>query len=918
MHKVDVLLRTKLRLPFTHSELVPRLRLQARLALGLRGPLTLVTAPAGFGKTTLVASCIATCGMPVAWLSLDKDDNQVERFLSYLVAAVQEADPTIGGEAAQLMTGMQQAQPEAVLTSLINDMDTTGREIVLALDDYQFIHSQVVHEVVAFLLGHGPNTLHMVIATRSDPPLPLARLRARGQTVELRAADLSFNEPEATQFLNDVMGLHLDAASVAALAERTEGWIAGLQMAALSMRDREDVIGFIEGFSGTNRYILDYLLEEVLSSQPLEMQCFLLCTSVLERLTAPLCEAVLEVERLEGWSIDPLPAAFQTADLLNCQPILEYLERANLFLVPLDDERRWYRYHHLFADLLRARLEQIYPGLAPRLHARAAAWHEQNGSLLEAIQHASLASDDAMVERLIQQNYLEMMNRGEMSWIRSWTSNLSQERLYRRPWLCLYEAMNRSWFGQLEEASLLLDEAEKRIQAEGPASGAQSMLGYHAYVKSRLTAMQGDTRRAIELCQIARANVPADSLDLQIDFSITLGYEYFLHGNFTHAGRILNEMIQSGSTARAVNNPVAAYCLLARSQAYQGRLRQADDLLEKAAQLIRQAGGQNLGAVGLLEVERAALLYEWDDLEAALAHLKRGLDYLPWWGKADDFCLAYLTLRRIMLARGDPTAAAEAVAKAGQLVQTCGVFSEARNAVEAAQVRSWLAEGDWPAIDRWTAGLAERFRSHAPFQFEDELARITLARVYKAQHRPAEALRLLSSLEETARAGGRQGRQLEIMLLQALTLHIAGEPAQALETLAKSLALAAPEGYTRIFVDEGEPMRRLLAQVLAQDGDGPLRDYIDRLLSHFDPEPQGISAAPGKAAPAGGLIEPLTTREVEILQHIALGRTNQEIARQLIVSPGTVKAHTASIYRKLDVANRTEAAARARQLGLLP
>jgi len=924
MQKADTLIRTKLRLPFTRSELVPRPRLQARIAQGLRGPLTLVIAPAGFGKTTLVASCIAACEMPVAWLSLDKDDNQVERFLSYLVAALHEADPALGGEAARLLSAARQAPPEVILTSLINNLDAAGREIVLVLDDYQFIVSQAVHEAVAFLLEHCPNTFHLVIASRSDPPLPLARLRARGQTVELRAADLSFSRAEAAEYLNDLMGLGLDTQAVAALEERTEGWIAGLQMASIAMqshfslRDQKDYRAFIESFSGTNRYILDYLLEEVLASQPPEIQCFLLCTSILERLTAPLCEAVLAAEKLEGWVVGRLSATFQPASLLNSQPILEHLERANLFLVPLDDQRRWYRYHHLFADLLRARLEQIYPGLAPQLHARAAAWHEQNGSILEAIKHAALASDDEMVERLIQQNYLEMMNRGEMSWIRSWTGNLSQERLYRRPWLCLYEAMNRSWFGRLEEAGLLLDEAEKRIQAQGTASGAQSMLGYHAYVKSRVTAMQGDTRRAIELCQIARANVPADSLDLQIDFSITLGYEYFLYGDFTHAGRILNEMIQSSSTARAVNNPVAAYCLLARSQVYQGRLRQADALLEKAAQLIRQAGGQNLGAVGLLEAERAALLYEWDDLEAALAHLKRGLDCLPWWGKTDDFCLAYLTLRRIELACGDRTAAAEAVAKAGQLVQTCGVFSEARNAVEAAQVRSWLAEGDWPAIDRWTAGLAERFRSHAPFQFEDELARITLARVYMAQHRPAEALRLLSSLEETARSDGRQGRQIEIMLLQALTLHIAGEPAQALETLAKSLALAAPEGYTRIFVDEGEPMRRLLAQVLAQDGAGPLRDYIDRLLSHFDPEPQGISAASGKAAPTGGLVEPLTAREVEIIRHIALGRTNQEIARQLVVAPGTVKAHTASIYRKLDVANRTEAVARARQLGLLP
>ncbi len=293
MQKTDLLIRTKLRLPFTRPALVSRPRLQEQIAQGLCGPLTLITAPAGFGKTTLVASCIAGCGMPVAWLSLDKDDNQAGRFLTYLIAALQAADHRIGSEAAQLMAGIQPALPEAVLTSLINDLDSANTEIALVLDDYQFISSQAVHEAVAFLLEHCPNTFHLVIATRSDPPLPLARLRARGQTVELRAADLRFTEPEAAQFLNDVMGLRLDAGSVAVLEERTEGWIAGLQMAALSMRDRKDVLGFIEGFSGTNRYILDYLLEEVLASQPPEIQHFLLYTSILERLTAPLCDALL-------------------------------------------------------------------------------------------------------------------------------------------------------------------------------------------------------------------------------------------------------------------------------------------------------------------------------------------------------------------------------------------------------------------------------------------------------------------------------------------------------------------------------------------------------------------------------------------------------------------------------------------------
>jgi len=401
MQQADTLIRTKLHLPFTRPELVSRPRLQQQIAQGLRGPLTLITAPAGFGKTTLVASCIAGPGMPIAWLSLDKDDNQAGRFLSYLIAALQEADHTIGSEAARLLAASQQAPTETILTNLINDLDNPHKEIVLVLDDYQFIHSQAVHEEVTFLLEHCPKTFHLVIAARSDPPLPLARLRARDQLVELRATELRFTDPEAAHFLNDVMGLHLDAGAVAALAERTEGWIAGLQMAALSMRDRADKLGFIEGFSGTNRYILDYLLEEVLASQSPEIQHFLLVTSILERLTAPLCDQV--VETFERSNVNTFKRSNE---------ILEYLERSNLFLVPLDDERIWYRYHHLFADLLRAQLQKSTGDQeVTQYHLRASEWYEQSGSVLDAIYHASLASDIERIERLIEQNYVKMSNR---------------------------------------------------------------------------------------------------------------------------------------------------------------------------------------------------------------------------------------------------------------------------------------------------------------------------------------------------------------------------------------------------------------------------------------------------------------------------------------------------------------------------
>ena len=379
MQNTDSLIRTKIRLPFTRQRLVSRSRLQEQVMQGLYGPLTLITAPAGFGKTTLVASCIAGCGIPAAWLSLDKNDNQSGRFLTYLIAALQAADSRIGSEAAQLMAGIQQAPSEAVLTSLINDLDRANNEIVLVLDDYHLISSPLVHEGVAFLLEHSPISFHLVISTRSDPPLPLSRLRARGQTVELRAADLRFTEPEAAQFLNEVMHLNLDTSVVTVLEGRTEGWIAGLQMAALTMRDRQDVFDFIEGFSGTNRYILDYLMEEVLASQPPEIQHFLLYTSVLERLTAPLCDALLAID--EGFEHDAEDESSHSGLISSRQSatVLKYLDRENLFLVSLDDERTWYRYHHLFSDLLKVRLQQSQANLVPCLHIQASAWLEHNG-----------------------------------------------------------------------------------------------------------------------------------------------------------------------------------------------------------------------------------------------------------------------------------------------------------------------------------------------------------------------------------------------------------------------------------------------------------------------------------------------------------------------------------------------------------
>jgi len=913
------IIKTKLHPPFTRPKLVLRPRLQEQIAQGLRCPLTVITAPAGFGKTTLVASSIIDCGMQTAWLSLDINDNQPESFLRYLVAALQVVDDSIGHAAAQFLERPQHTEPEAVLIHLINHLDSTNREIALVLDDYQYITSQAVHDQVSFLIEHCPKTFHLLITTRSDPSLPVTRLRARGQIVELRAADLRFTQAETAHFLSEVMDLQLDSESVTKLEQRTEGWIAGLQMAALSMRNRQDLTGFIKSFSGTNRYIVDYLLEEVLLSQPTEIQHFLLHTSILETLTAPLCDFLLATDEMSASHAEniALPAPSSNGQ---SAANLAYLEQANLFLVPLDDERIWYRYHHLFADLLRAQLHKtLTPEGLSRLHIRAAEWHAQNGSVLDAIHHASLASDAERVERFIQQNYIELVRRGEMSRIRLWIGNLSRELVYSRHWLCIYEAYSHAWFGRADEAIRLLEEAEKRYPIDASTPEVQSIKGHLTYVKSRVTAMGGDIQHAIDLCLAARKNIPADDLALQLDTLITLGYEYFLSGDFTSASHYLTEMIHRGTTIGAIINTVAASCVMARLYTIQGKLHQAYDTYQSAMRWIPVEEDQHLGVRALVKVGIAELLYQWNDLEAALSHLQEGLALMSMWDKADDLALAYVTRARIHLAQAKHQEATQAIEKATRLIQTRGVFSEARHAVENAQVRLWLAQGNRQAIDRWAASQEERLRANRSSAFENELLHISLARVLISRDRSHKAAALLSRLEENTRDSGRNGRLIEVLILKALALWGEGKHEQARHTLSESLELASPEGYTRIFLDAGQQMQPMIAHWVSEADSSPTRDYASHLLTCFASEPHASTELLETIPPTNqqALIEPLSQRELEVLALVALGKTNQEIARQLIVARGTIKAHAASIYRKLDVTNRTQAVARARQLGIL-
>jgi LuxR family maltose regulon positive regulatory protein len=920
MQRSDPLIRTKLRLPFTRPGLVLRSRLQDRIAQGLCGPLTLITAPAGFGKTTLVASYVTGCGIPVAWLSLDKDDNQGGRFLHYLVAALQEADDTIGGEAAQLLAASQQVPSEAVLTSLINDLDENGREIALVLDDYQFIKSQDVHDAVAFLLEHCPKAFHLVIATRSDPPLPLSRLRARGQMIELRAADLRFTEPEAAQFLNEVMDLHLDDRSITVLEEHTEGWIAGLKMAAitiqsaLSTRDREEVFKFIEGFSGTNRYILDYLLEEVLDSQSPEIQHFLLYTSILARLSAPLCNAL--VHRLQGSNVSRLSSAEfeeeslspdQRSNILtfkHSNEILAYLERANLFLVPLDDERVWYRYHHLFADLLRARLHQAQPDLVPLLHLWASAWLEQNGFVPEAIQHLIAGHEIDRAADLIERYGPARLAESDPS-VLQMADSLPAEMLIMRPKIGLYRAWLLIIQGHIAKALPLLNELAQQLASADPNSGKQWM---QTIIASALAFLAPPSRTSHLPDYQLLEEIPVEEVILRNAADFLYGMALGRRGEFDRAVEVSVRCIQREKTQHGTQAIPTLAPFLTRIYLMQGRLHAAASLCREFLDPIKEKDIRFIYTAGSMKIDLGEVLYEWNCLEEAEQHIRDGMQANEPWRNimTDGFGLAALT--RVLLAKGDYAGAMQVVEKFEKRLLEHSQPREFDEDLRTLRVCVQLASGDLQNPSDWVDQimLSEDFKLHEPYY------RLTLARIRLAQGRYAEVEKLLAGLTPPAVAGSQITRQLESKLLLAAAFAGQQRLTEAFGLIEACLALAEPEGYIRIFLDVGEPVRDLLSVYLHSTAPSH-QNYAQRILDAFSRSSQTSSPAPQPA----GLVEPLTSRELEVLQLMALGNTNQEIARQLVVSRGTIKAHAASIYRKLDVSNRTEAVARSRQLGIL-
>jgi LuxR family maltose regulon positive regulatory protein len=895
------LLTTKLYAPPPRPNLVKRPRLIERLDDGLRlgHKLALVSAPAGSGKTTLVSTWAASQAHPVAWVSLDKGDNDLVRFWSYLVAALQAVPDldagSVGEDALKLFKAPQPVPIEAILTTLINDIATLVRDsleerpLVLVLDDLHLIEAPPVFQTLTFLLDHLPPQMHLVITTRVDPPLPLARLRARGQITEIRTADLRFTPDEAADFLKQATGLTLPSTAVAALEERTEGWVAGLQMAAYSIRGQEDIASFVKDFTSSNRYVIEYLLEEVLDQEPEDIRTFLLQTSILDRLTGTLCD------HLTGEA--------------NGQDVLRRLEDANLFIVPLDHDRHWYRYHHLFTDSLRKQLEASQPEALPQLHRRASAWYAQNGLLAEAVNHALKAQDIERAAHLIEQAAFEALDRGEVSSLVGWLAALPDETIRARPWLCVLHAWMLIISGQQRAIEARLQDAEEALDTLDSLDEQEvtRIQGYISAIRAQVAFIRSAIPDTIEFAQDALEKIPARDYSVRATTTMILGAAYGFIDDLAAASRAFSEARTIGQTNQDNFSVMLASSALAQLEAVHGQLRKAERTYREALQLVERPSGVRRGhspGVGYTYVGLAEVLREKNELEAATRYAEEGLDLCKLLGQAEILMSGYVALARIQRAQENIEGALATLQEAIQIATEMSAWSV--DVVTVHQARLWLAQGNLEAASRWAqaSGLSA---DDAP-SFHREAGHLTLARILVAQGKPDNAAGLLTRLLEAAESTQRWGSAIEALELLALTQYKKTEPERALHALERALSLAEPEGYVRIFVDEGPPMAEMLRQA-AERGIAPR--YVCELLTEFGaPDPVG----PCHAQP---LIEPLSDREIEVLRLAAAGLSNREIAEQLYISINTVKAHTKSVYRKLDVHNRTQAINRAQELGLL-
>jgi LuxR family transcriptional regulator, maltose regulon positive regulatory protein len=884
------LLATKLHVPRARPGFVARPRLARQLDDGLDRGLILVCAPAGSGKTSLLASWARTGSQPVAWLSLDSGDNDPARFWRHAFAALDLAQPGIGAQVAPMLSMSQPPPSEVLVAGLINNLAQRDEpaQVALVLDDYHLIDSSQLHASMAFLGEHLPPGLRLVLASRSEPPLPLARLRARGQVAELGAAELRFTTQEAA----DLIGPSLSGDALTALTARTEGWAAGLQLAALSLRGQPDARRFVAEFSGSNRYVLDYLTEEVLESQPTDIRGFLLHTSVLDRLSGPLCVAVT------GRS--------------DSQEMLERVERAGLFLVPLDEVRGWWRYHHLFADLLRARLAREQPGRARELHSLAARWHEEHGLADDAIRHALAAEDVTKAARLIERHFDAAYLTGERTTIARWLSAVPRPVALTRPRFRLAQTFAALVYGDVEAAAALLSGVDdvERASAEpfSPSAGEAASLIVNipaglAIARAWLAYLRGEPGTMAAFAAQARAELGEGQLLLESIYQLNLALADWLVGKLADAEREFTDLVARWRSAGETSLAASSCRFIGQIQRDQGRLDAAVRTYEQGVAIAEDPDQPRppvaaYGYGGLAEVA-----YERDELGVALRHATEAIGRGRQLSESEPLASGLATLAWIRQAQGDRAGAIAAIEEAERSAPTPAVAS-LRCPIPAQRARLLIAQGDVAAAARWAEERGLSPGNETSYLREQEY--LVLVRLLLSQQRPTAALELLERMHGPAAGQERTGSVIEMLALRALALAGSGSRAEAAAVLGEALGLGSLQGYVRVFADEGAPMAALLQRVV-----GVPAGYLARVLAACQP------GAPGAWQRAQGLADPLTARELEVLALLAAGAPNQSIADQLVVTLDTVKKHVTHVLAKLGAASRTEAVARARQIGLI-
>jgi LuxR family maltose regulon positive regulatory protein len=889
-------LTTKLNIPRRAGRRLVRPRIRERLQCGLNRPLTLVAAPAGFGKTTAVADWALGLPIPVAWVSLDRGDDEPSLFWTYALAALDRAHPGLAETPLTMLRAPRSPSWPTLLRAVVNSIAGHARDVVLVLDDYHAVASAEIHDSIAFLLEHPPTQLHLYLVSRGEPPLPLARLRARDQIVEVRADDLRFSPEEAAAFLDDVQGIQLPAVDVGRLTERTDGWAVGLQLAARSLPGHPDPAEYVATFAGSHRHVLRYLGDEVLAAQPNEVQDFLVRTAVLDRLCGPLCDAL--TGRTDGVNL------------------LRRLEADGLFLFSLDDEGRWYRYDHLFTDLLRHRLVEEHPDEISSLNRKAADWLRANGLNAEAVRHLLAVPDPDAAATLIEQVALDLLLPGDVAAFLSLIRPLPEDAIACRPRLSLYFSVALIARVRLQEAEMWANRAERALILESE----RLLYGMVEGVRATLSSMRGDADGAIAHAEAARnAGVEGDPL-FRITVWMPLGIASWLKRQMAAADAALETASRVSLEVGNLVGASVALTLRAEVAFQRGRLGLAADLCRQVIQLADVRAGTTVSSAAGAYIGLGGVLYQRNDLVGAKLAWDKALELGQRWEHAENQMEALTRLAYIHQARGQTGAVREAIDRAEALLQEVArakaVVPWAPPFIAGSRMRLALRQGRLEDADTW---IRERFPGDLSYQLQQfqhnrEFEYLTLTRVFLAQGKLDEAARLLGTMLASAESDERIGHVVEILVVRSLVEARRGLPAAALATIARAVQLASAEGQTRVFLDEGQPLRALLVRLREREHRGSgIRRATDHLVAQFDAA-DGAPLSPTGVSP---LIEPLSPREEEVLRLLAKGRSNAAIAGQLVVATSTVKTHLHHLFAKLGAADRFEAVARARELSLL-